>query len=97
MNFRFLPPALKEVDEAAHFYERKVAGLGFDFLTEVRATIGKITLHPTAWFPLNEKVRRCRLGRFPYAFIYAVRENEVVIISAMHLHRHPESWRKNLD
>ena len=34
--------------------------------------------------------------RFPYGIIYAVENGEVLVISVMHLHRHPDSWRKNL-
>ena len=32
----------------------------------------------------------------PYGVIYAIEADHVLIVSVMHLHRHPESWRKNL-
>ncbi len=51
---------------------------------------------PTAWFALNNDIRRCRTHRFPYGIIYAIEQDEVLIISVMHLHRHPDSWRRNL-
>ncbi len=41
-------------------------------------------------------IRRCRTHRFPYGLIYTIERDEVLIISVMHLHRHPESWRRNL-
>lgn len=46
MTFRFLPPAAREVKEAATFHEGRVPGLGFDFIAEVRAAIRQILAQP---------------------------------------------------
>lgn len=96
MTCRFLAPAAREVKAAARFYEQKVPGLGFDFLAEVRAAIRRILAHPQAWCPLDEAFRRCRTARFPYGLIYTSEGDHILIVSVMHLHRHPETWRKNL-
>jgi len=96
MKFRLLPPAKSELQSAAHYYESCVSGLGHDFLQEVRETIYRIIRWPRAWHPLDEEFRRCRTHRFPYAIIYTIENGEVLIVSVMHLRRHPESWRKNL-
>jgi hypothetical protein len=96
MTCRFLPPAAREAREAARYYEEKVPGLGFDFVAEVRAAIRRIEAHPEAWCPLDERFRRCRTSRFPYGLIYTIEAGNVLIVSVMHLHRHPETWRKNL-
>jgi plasmid stabilization system protein ParE len=96
MRFKFLPPAAHELREAARFYEGKVPGLGFEFLAEVRAAIRLILAHPQAWFPLDDCFRRCRTHRFPYGIIYIVEPDHILIAAVMHLHRHPDSWRKNL-
>jgi hypothetical protein len=32
IGYRFLPPAEEEMIEAAHFYESRSEGLGFEFL-----------------------------------------------------------------
>lgn len=97
MSFKLLPPARRELKEAAHFYEGRIFNLGFEFLAEVRATIQRILAHPHAWQPLDQEMRRCRTHRFPYGIIYSVENGAVLVISVMHLHRHPDSWRKNLD
>jgi hypothetical protein len=96
MTYRLLSPAAREVKEAARYYEQKVPGLGFEFLAEVRGAMRRILAHPQAWCPLDEKFRRCRTARFPYGIIYTVEADYVLIVSVMHLHRHPETWRKNL-
>lgn len=96
MNFRLLPPAGRELRSAAKYYEERVPSLGSDFIAEVRDAIARIIAHPQAWHPLDEEIRRCRTHRFPYGIIYTVENGTVLVISVMHLHRHPDSWRKNL-
>jgi hypothetical protein len=91
MTFRFLPPAAREVREAARYYEEKVPGLGFDFMAEVRAAIRRILQHPQAWCPLDNEFRRCRTSRFPYGLIYTIEGDHVLIIPVMHLHLHPDT------
>jgi len=51
---------------------------------------------PKAWSPLDDKFRRCRTARFPFGLIYTIEEDHILVVSVMHLHRHPDSWRKNL-
>ncbi len=96
MKFRLLRPARQELRDAAKYYEDRVPGLGFGFLQEVRAAIRRIILHPEAWVALDEDIRRCRTHRFPYGVIYTIERGEILIISVMHLHPLPESWRRNL-
>ena len=96
MSFKLLPSAKRELKEAARFYEERITHLGFEFLAEVRATLQLILAHPQAWQPLDQEISRCRTHRFPYGIIYAVENGEILVISVMHLHRHPDSWRKNL-
>ncbi len=96
MKFRLVLPAAGELRSAARHYEGQIPGLGHDFIQEVRATILRISQWPEAWQPLDAEIRRCRTHRFPYGIIYAVENGEVLVISLMHLHRHPDSWRKNL-
>lgn len=96
MKFRLLPPAKRELRNAAQYYEGRVPGLGHDFIREVRKSIDRIIRWPNAWHPLDEEVRRCRTHRFPYGIIYTIENGVVLVISVMHLRRHPDSWRKNL-
>jgi len=74
----------------------QVPGLGRDFIQEVRAAVLRINQWPDAWQPLDAEIRRCRTHRFPYGVIYSIEQGQVLILSVMHLHRHPDSWRKNL-
>lgn len=96
MNYQFLRPALNETRQAATFYELQVPELSKAFISELRATIERILAHPEAWSILEGDIRRCRLRRFPYAVIYLIEIDLILIISVMHLHKKPQSWKKNL-
>jgi plasmid stabilization system protein ParE len=96
MNFKFLTPAIEELKLAIEFYEKASLGLGSEFLSEVKAAISRIIRNPRAWSCLDDEIRRCRLQRFPYGVIYIVEDDSIIIISIMHLHRQPQSWKKNL-
>ncbi|MEB3230398.1 MAG: type II toxin-antitoxin system RelE/ParE family toxin [Leptolyngbyaceae bacterium] len=95
-KYRFLTPAILEVEAAANFYEANRPELGREFLDEIDATIQRIVQNPSAWKILDGQIRRCRLRRFPYGIVYTIEEELVIIISVMHLHRYPSSWRDNL-
>ena len=70
--------------------------LGREFLEELDASMQRILDNPGAWQVLEGEIRRCRLRRFPYGIIYTLLEdNSVFVISVMHLHQRPTTWRKN--
>ena len=97
MNYRFLLPALSEVDEAAQYYEEQVTGLGADFILELDSTIDRILRFPNAWTEMPGGYRYCNFQHFPYSVIYE-REDDgnILVLSVFHQHRKPRSWQKNL-
>lgn len=48
MNFtlRFRPEVVTDLEEGAHWYDERRAGLGAEFLHEVRRTLGRIMQQP---------------------------------------------------
>ena len=96
MKVAFLPPAAAELMDAVAFYNQQSEGLGFQFAVEVQRTIDRIAEFPEAWPVLSERTRRCRMRRFPYGLIYHVRDETLLIVAVMHLHRHPDVWRDRL-
>jgi len=85
MRYSFLAPARAELREAIDFYDDRRPGLGADFSAEVKSTIDRILLNPTTWARTSERSRRCRLRRFPYAVIYQIRGDEILIAARPHL------------
>ena len=96
MNVRFLAAARAEILEAVRYLNGQSEGLGFEFAVEVRSALERIVQFPNAWQPLSRRTRRCRTRRFPYGIIYQVREDAILVVAVMHLHREPDSWRGRL-
>ncbi len=96
MTIRLLDVAQLELDEAVSYYNIQAPGLGDAFLVEALAAIDRIQRYPSAWRPLSEGIRRCRLRRFPYGLIYAADEEEILIIAIAHMHRRPDYWRDRI-
>jgi plasmid stabilization system protein ParE len=96
MKVEFLEPARAEFLEAVEYYNQQREGLGLEFAEEVRATIERIIQFPEAWLPISKRTRRCRTNRFPFGIIYQMRDEILLIIAVMHLHREPRSWRTRI-
>jgi hypothetical protein len=41
---------------------------------------------------IRNNIRRRLIHRFPYALLYRIDPEEVIIQATMHLHRHPDYW-----
>jgi plasmid stabilization system protein ParE len=96
MRIEFLNPAKRELAEAIAYYNQESEGLGYRFAGEMRRTLSRMQQHPDAWPPVSERTRRCRVSGFPYGVVYQVREDMILIVAVMHLHRHPDSWKSRL-
>lgn len=95
-KIKFLLAAEQEFIETVIYYNSQSEGLGFEFAAEVKYTIERIILYPLAWHKLSERTHRCRSNRFPYGIIYQIREDCIMIIAVMHLHRKPETWQSRI-
>ncbi len=93
MKYRFTSAALRELSDAALYYNAQHTGLGQRFVTEVENTICRILATPEAWRPLSVRSRRCLLHHFPFGVVYQIRTDEILIISILDLRRDPKKWR----
>jgi toxin ParE1/3/4 len=89
---RFLRPAELELLDAAQFYELQAAGLGSDFIDQIESAIRDIQAYPERWPLIRDNVRRRLIHRFPYALLYRLDPEEIVIQATMHLSRRPDYW-----
>ncbi|MBI4443726.1 MAG: type II toxin-antitoxin system RelE/ParE family toxin [Acidobacteria bacterium] len=96
MDVQFLTPARAEFLEAIAFYNARKPGLGREFVAEVRKALRRIMDFPEAWPLISKRTRRCRVKGFPFGIIYQVRDELLLIVAVMHLHREPNSWRDRL-
>ncbi len=96
MRFEFHPDALAEYEEAARHYAARRAGLEQRFIGAVEHAIHLILDTPKTWGIFEEDIRRCLTRIFPYAILYTVEPDHVLIVAVMHSHREPGYWRKRL-
>ena len=89
---RFLRPAELEMLDAARYYELQASGLGSDFLDKIDSAVEDIGMHPERYPIVRFNVRRRLVHRFPYALLYRVDPEEIVIQATMNLHRRPGYW-----
>lgn len=92
MNYTFHPHAEKELEQIEEHYDSIREVLGDEFRDEIRKTISRMLKFPNGWPPLSATVRRCRLNKFPYEFIYYVNPTEVYILAVRHHRRNPDYW-----
>lgn len=96
MRVIYHPDAETELTEAAHFYDKRVRGLGDSFLRAFEAVIAEIEARPQ-WWPIVEGDLRFRsLRRFPFAIYYRVVADELRILVVKHHKRHPDYWQYRL-
>ena len=89
MNVRFLRPAEIEMMDAAAFYEMQVEKLGVNFLDIIEAAVAEIAGNPETWPEIENGIQRRLVRRFPYSILYAVHNNEVIIVAVMHQKQKP--------
>ncbi len=94
--YRLVAEPRADLDVAATFdwYENEEAGLGQDFLDELRAAYDRIADSPLAYQALRSGIRRRLLRRFPYAVYFAVEGDVVVVLAVLHVARDPAEWQR---
>ena len=87
MRYEFHPDALSEYEEAARYYANCQDGLEFRFIEAVEHAIQQILDTPEQWRIFEEDIRRCLTRVFPYAVLYTIEKDFILIIAVMHCHR----------
>jgi len=96
MTYSFHPDAEIEFNQAIDYYEECQNDLGLAFAEEVYASIQRIMLFPKAWESLDHSNRRCLTNRFPFGVIYYQKNQEIIILAVMGLHRKPNYWKERI-
>jgi plasmid stabilization system protein ParE len=96
VNVRFLTLARQEVADAVLWLEEKQPGRGVDFLEALDRAVRLIKTYPLVAQEIEPEIRRCLLDRFPYALIYGIHDETIVVIAVAHTHREPHYWLDRL-
>ena len=83
-----------DIENAAVWYDGRVAGLGERFIEEVDRCLESITLNPEAYPVVHRETRRALLRRFPFAVFYRWRDQVVTVVACLHTRRAPQRWHR---
>lgn len=90
MELRFHRRVQVDLNEILRKYYDIAGPLGDDFFAEFRIGVGKVVENPRRFHFDRSGLRRCNLERFPYHFLYDIREQYVRIRVLWHDHRNPD-------
>lgn len=99
MTSRFHPEARIDFLEALEFYTEVSVKLGNQFTSEVERIVDHICEYPEAAQKIDDQVgvRRIVIHQFPFAIVYAVKTDVIIILAVMHTSRRPGYWKNRLD
>ena len=92
-HVRFHGEARLEFLDSVAFYEAIEVGLGERFRQSVQAAVELAASLPFAGSPYKHGTRRVFPRKFPFAVVYLVVENEIVILAVSHFKRRPGHWK----
>jgi hypothetical protein len=83
-----------DYNEAYLWYENQQAGLGEQFIIEVRSMLQKISTAPEAYGEKSKRnYREVSINKFPFQIVYIIykKEKRVFISSLHHEKKHPHN------
>ena len=89
---RLSDEAIEESREAFAWYRIRNPRAAAQFLFELDQAIESIAALPDAWPPYLDNTRRKLLRRFPFALVYRVKDEHLLVLAVAHQHRRPGYW-----
>jgi plasmid stabilization system protein ParE len=96
MNYEFHPEALEEFQQASLYYAERDPVLARRFVESVESAIRTIVDSPQRWRVIDDDVRRCLTRVFPYAILYTIELELILIVAVMHCSREPGYWKQRI-
>jgi plasmid stabilization system protein ParE len=90
------PAALAEAEEAARYYAERSLGAAVAFAAELDAAIAEIERAPHALLRHVHDTHRILLRRYPFAIIFRLEEQRILIVAIAHGNRRPGYWARRL-
>ncbi len=96
MIIQILDLAQADLIDGYHFYEKREAGLGDYFLTNLYADIDSLKIFGGLHSKPYRQFHRALTKRFPFAIFYTVENNTVKVRAVVDCRRRPSWIRKHL-
>ncbi|MFZ5561785.1 MAG: type II toxin-antitoxin system RelE/ParE family toxin [Pseudomonadota bacterium] len=96
MKVEFHPEARLELLNSVSHYSEIQPALGERFLESVTSSLQSISENPELGAEIERGIRRKLTRVFPYALLYVVESERILILAVLHCHQRPGYWRSRL-
>jgi plasmid stabilization system protein ParE len=97
MRYEFHPAALEEYREAALWYSDRDQNVALRFVACIEDAILRVVESPQRWRVIDEDIRRCLTHVFPYAILYTIEDDFILVVAVMHVSREPGYWNERIE
>lgn len=94
MRVLFAEQARDEVRSARGWYRKRNGLAARRFIVEVSNAVAALASTPQVAPEIEAGIRRLLLDKFPYALLYSIEPDHILVLAVAHLKRHPEYWRR---
>jgi ParE toxin of type II toxin-antitoxin system, parDE len=97
-SFAISSGAAGDTNKAAKWYDKKVDGLGYRFLTKLKVSLDKIHSAPSSFarYKKESDIRKYSVAGFPYKIYYIFRDEHIEILAIVHMSRSNNFIRRKL-
>jgi toxin ParE1/3/4 len=88
------PAAEAEAREAFVLYRERDPAVAARFIAALDKAIERVETHPERWPAYLHETQRLLVGRFPFAIVYRVLAERVLVVAIAHQKRRPGYWRR---
>ncbi|WP_199245880.1 type II toxin-antitoxin system RelE/ParE family toxin [[Phormidium] sp. ETS-05] len=93
MRYVFHPEALTEYADAVQYYAEVSNDVAQTFINAIEDAVYRIRDSPNRYMAIDQDVRRCMTRKFPYAIIYTIEPDYILILAVMHCSQEPGYWK----
>jgi len=93
MTLEIHPEAVDEFEQAARYYAKRQPGLEQRFIACVDSALRRVAGESERWPLFEEDIRRRLVHIFPFAVLYSIESECVLVVAIMHCSREPGYWR----
>ena len=96
MQYVFHPEALKEYSEAVKYYAERRVDIAQSFIDAVENAVYRIKESPERYPAIEADVHRYLALKFPYAILYTIETDYILILAVMHCKQKTGYWQSRL-
>ena len=93
LPLEYNPKFGREADGYFRWYEARLSGLGFDFLSEIGDVLARIKSNPNHYGLATATIRQGLVKRFPFSIFYRIKPDRIRILSLWHNSRGSSPWK----